>query len=144
MEYFVVGIDGSEGADKAFNVAVKEAKLHNKGLLIVHVVPMAQCYTARGFSVCNLEIPKDTLDKVTPLMNNYVKRAKEGGVDAKGEILGATNVGATLIKKAEEVKSKLIIIGSKGLTGLSRYFLGSVAEFVVQNSTCNVCVVKCE
>lgn len=41
---------------------------------------------------------------------------------------------------AEEVS--LLIVGSRGLTGMSRFLLGSVSERVVRNVSCSVMVVR--
>lgn len=43
---------------------------------------------------------------------------------------------------AEEIEAGLIVIPSHGYTGLKRWFLGSVAERVVQFSKCPVLVLK--
>ena len=50
--------------------------------------------------------------------------------DAAAEIITAADVGADLV-----------VIGSRGRTGLARAFLGSVARNVLQGSTASVLVV---
>jgi nucleotide-binding universal stress UspA family protein len=46
------------------------------------------------------------------------------------------------VKYAEEKKMDLIVIGSKGMSGLKRMLLGSIASGVVTYAHCPVLVVK--
>ena len=50
--------------------------------------------------------------------------------------------GQVISDRAEELEADLIVIGSHGRTGLSRVFLGSVAERVTRLSHCPVLVIK--
>lgn len=52
--------------------------------------------------------------------------------------------GTEVCEYAEEVGAGLILVGSHGRTGLSRVFLGSVAERVTRHAHCPVLVVKPE
>jgi nucleotide-binding universal stress UspA family protein len=47
-----------------------------------------------------------------------------------------------IIQVATAKETNLIIMGSRGLTGLKRLFMGSVAERVIGQATCPVLVVK--
>jgi nucleotide-binding universal stress UspA family protein len=50
---------------------------------------------------------------------------------------------ATVIQEeAEEQRADLIVIGTRGLSGLKHLLLGSVAERVVQKAPCPVLTVK--
>ncbi len=51
--------------------------------------------------------------------------------DARAEIIDAAN----------EWPADLIVVGSRGLTGIKRWLLGSVAQFVVAHAQCSVEVV---
>lgn len=47
-----------------------------------------------------------------------------------------------IVAFAVKVKADLIIMGSQGRTGLSRWLIGSVAERVVRHALCPVLVVR--
>lgn len=47
-----------------------------------------------------------------------------------------------IIRVAEDWHADLIVLGSHGRTGLSRWVLGSVAEYVVRHAPCSVEVVR--
>lgn len=54
----------------------------------------------------------------------------------------ARKAAAEILAVAEEVGADLIIVGSKGLTGLERAMLGSTAERVVREAGCTVEVAR--
>jgi nucleotide-binding universal stress UspA family protein len=47
-----------------------------------------------------------------------------------------------ILKAARISKADLVIVGSKGLSGLRRFFMGSVAQTVSQHAPCSVLVVR--
>lgn len=47
-----------------------------------------------------------------------------------------------ILRVAEEWNADLIILGSHGRTGVSRWLLGSVAEHVVRHASCSVEVAR--
>ncbi len=51
-------------------------------------------------------------------------------------------VSYTILSVAEEIEADLLVIGTRGRTGLRRVLLGSVAEFVVRHAACSVLVVR--
>lgn len=51
-------------------------------------------------------------------------------------------VAEELLQAAAEIQSDLLVLGSRGLSGLSRFFLGSVAERVARHAAVPVLVVK--
>lgn len=50
----------------------------------------------------------------------------------------------TIVRYAEDHGHDLIVLGSHGRTGLSRWLLGSVAEQVVRRASCPVLVVRAD
>lgn len=79
-----------------------------------------------------------------PLLKEYEKRALERGIkEVESKIVPFWGtVGEGLVGFADEYKCSLIVVGSRGLTGLKRVLLGSVADYVIRNAHCNVMVVR--
>jgi nucleotide-binding universal stress UspA family protein len=50
--------------------------------------------------------------------------------------------GYQLIRAAEEFEANLVVLGSKGLTGLEGFMLGSVARSVAHHAPCSVLIVR--
>ncbi|MEA3413275.1 MAG: universal stress protein [Pseudomonadota bacterium] len=47
-----------------------------------------------------------------------------------------------IVRAAEEIDADLVVIGSKGVTGISRFLLGSVSHQVMEYAPCSVLIVK--
>jgi nucleotide-binding universal stress UspA family protein len=47
-----------------------------------------------------------------------------------------------ILRASERHRADLIVMGSKGLTGLDRYLLGSVSRKVARHAPCSVLVVR--
>jgi nucleotide-binding universal stress UspA family protein len=153
-ETIMVGVDGSKHAEAAFQVATDMAKLHGARLLIVAIhtspamplTPGVPGYPQilTSFPEYSPKVPKEVTDNMEPTLKEYEERAKKAGVKSvESKIVAVWNtVGGGLVTEAEREGVSLIVVGSRGLTGLKRTLLGSVADYVVKNAHCNVLVVR--
>jgi nucleotide-binding universal stress UspA family protein len=63
--------------------------------------------------------------------------------DIKTEVFrNVDSVTDAIIDYATKNKIDLIVIGTKGMTGLKRFLMGSVAQGVVQHAHCPVLLVR--
>jgi nucleotide-binding universal stress UspA family protein len=58
------------------------------------------------------------------------------------ERLALGNEAQEILKSAHQLRTDLIVVGSKGSTGLRRFFLGSVSDKVVHGAPCSVAVIR--
>jgi len=70
------------------------------------------------------------------------KKLDEHGIDGVQINAMVGNPAHVIADLAEEIEAGLIVIPSHGYTGIKRWFLGSVAEKVVQLAKCPVLVLK--
>ena len=74
-------------------------------------------------------------------LDRLVAKAKAARVRARGVLY--EGVAADAIARAARAKrAKLIVMGTHGRTGLTRLFMGSVAERVVGTAPCPVLTVR--
>jgi nucleotide-binding universal stress UspA family protein len=74
---------------------------------------------------------------------NAGNMASEQGVKFTAEtILDVASAADSIVNYAENKKVDLIVIGTKGRTGLKRLILGSVASGVVTHASCPVLVLR--
>ena len=52
------------------------------------------------------------------------------------------NLAEEILKATKRTRADLVVVGSKGLTGLRRFLLGSVAHKVARHASCSVLVVR--
>ncbi len=70
------------------------------------------------------------------------KAAKQGIKATSETIFNLPSVAESIINYASEQKADLIVIGTRGTSGLKRLVLGSVASAVVAHASCPVLVVR--
>jgi nucleotide-binding universal stress UspA family protein len=139
----VVGTDGSTTADKAVDVAGELARVCDA---IVHVVtaypPMRSVVLASvGANAGGLATPAWLGDDERIAAEEVVRRAGErlalAGVSAK-TVARLGEPADALLATAEEVGADLVVVGNRGMTGVRRYLLGSVADRVAHHAHCSV------
>ena len=132
----IVPIDGSEIANKAAGKALALAQALNIPVVALHVI---------GFDLSIYDYPMEI--QLIELLQ------REGHAYLEGIVTLGEDLGVTVSKKlveghpAEEIikeakEDDLIVMGSKGRTGLDRLLLGSVAENVARHASCPVMIVK--
>jgi len=133
----LVPVDGSAYSLKAVETACD---------LIKSKPPASLVLVSVGMQVPELEEGQYIAEKMKALAERALDQAKslaqEKGVAP--EVLLATGVSPAdeIVKVAKDVKADMIVIGSRGLAGKTRFFLGSTASKVVTYSPCSVLVVK--
>lgn len=73
-------------------------------------------------------------------MEDYVKK-HFAEIDAKGVVVSG-DPAEQILNLVKEENADLIVMGTRGLKGIDRFLVGSVAEKVVQRATCPVFTVR--
>jgi nucleotide-binding universal stress UspA family protein len=135
----VVGVDGSPHGEAALRLAMEEASLHGRTVVVVHAwhaVPGGLSATAatqqRRFRAD--EVSHELL--VSEALAGEGQRFPE--VAVKTQVVQDHPVRA-LLDAARN--ASLIVLGARGTGGYSGLALGSVALGVLHHATCPVCVV---
>lgn len=140
----LVSFDGSKGSLMALQHAAAMASGLGAELFVVNVIRSAQL---EGWSVDpQYRTDRDKLtDKERLSGKGAIAEAKEALKDYHGKAEYILAVGATtqrLLATVEQCKADLIVVGSRGLSGIEKVFLGSVSENIAQMSTIPVLIVK--
>ena len=131
----VVGVDGSAPARWALDWAIEAAAVHGARLRVVNVYDLAPVVPVVGAPVADGEL----LDKSSQaLLEEVTADRRESGVEI--ELVPASGPPARTLLDAA-VDADLLVVGSRGLSGLRRLLVGSVSQHVVYHSTCPVAVV---
>jgi nucleotide-binding universal stress UspA family protein len=141
-ETIIVGVDGSRHAEDALDVSIDLAKCYGSKLIIATVYANDQFLTY-GFDTPTPP-PPEIQNKLDSLLKGYEEMARRKGVrEVETKVISTFwKPGVGLVKEAEANGCSLIVVGNRGLSGLQRVVLGSVAEFVVLNSHCDVHIVR--
>lgn len=90
---------------------------------------------------------KEFLDMKTQEAEALLGRASETLRTATSDMGAETVVRVgdprkVIVDEAEEWSADLVVVGHRGLTGLTRLIMGSVAQYVVNHAPCSVEVVR--
>ena len=138
-ETYLVPIDFSRGADKAFDYALKLTRERQAVLYALHVVPAELIYPPTGgrFDFYRLT-ERDA-------RTNFAKLTKRKGVkprECELVVARGTDFADIIVRQAKRLGVSMIVMGSHGRTGLGRFLLGSVAERTLRYASCPVLIVK--
>jgi len=135
----LVAIDGSKESMDAADYAIDVAKQYNASLIIVHILPQEIRYTY-NVDILDPDIPATAtpLKGIVELSRHEVEEKWFSKIREKAK----ENNVVEIVGYAESENVNLIIIGTRGRSGLKRMFLGSVASGVVTYAHCPVLVVK--
>ncbi|UCE16586.1 MAG: universal stress protein [Candidatus Bathyarchaeota archaeon] len=129
LSKILVAIDGSESADKALEHAVQLAKKNKAKMTLLNV------QESRIFGL-KPEVTKEIGERILSSA-----RAKVRGVEFNTQ-LESGNLAETIIEIAEKGNYDLIVVGSRGLSGVKRFFLGSISDDVSHHAKCSVLIVR--
>ncbi len=141
----LIPIDGSEYSVNAAKYAIRIAKDEKAQLFCIHVItphiPYGYATAAASTDGQNYE---DIKDKVESWFDKVKDMAKaEDVADVKTEIfIDVKSIIESIIDYASRRNIDLIVIGTRGRTGLKRFLMGSVANGVVQHAHCPVLLVR--
>jgi nucleotide-binding universal stress UspA family protein len=68
--------------------------------------------------------------------------ARQGLLAQRQIVIEGDDAASTIVKFADELGAELIVMGSRGRTGLIGYFIGSVARKVLEQARCAVLVAR--
>ena len=145
----LVAVDGSKPSTDAGVKAIDIAKRLEAELITLYVVSPDIRYNYLE-DVITPRLPKALKDvmmiemqKGEQYMVKLKQKASENNVKVKTDVvIGISSVVNEIVDYAEKNKIDMIVIGSRGLSGIKRMLLGSVASGVVTYSHCPVLVVK--
>jgi nucleotide-binding universal stress UspA family protein len=139
----LVGLDGSEYSLKALEFAIDLAKKYHSQLVLVHVV-LRQIYA--------INPPEAGILAGTAIVRELEAEGKailvkaEETVKAQGlpiEVRLRQGVPAEeLLRASVDEKADLLVLGSRGLSQVKAFLLGSVSDKVSHHARCPTLIVR--
>lgn len=147
----LVPLDGSRFGDYALPFARALAERTGATLMLVHVheyretEPAAEGLTPFRFEhvldadqLHDAEMGRQELER----LERIAATLAEDGVRAEPVLLGEDAVGPALNRYAERSRADLVVLATHGRGGLSRAWIGSVADFLVRHLSIPLLVVR--
>ena len=151
FDKIMVAIDGSKESMHAANCAVGVAKRYDAKLVVLTILPQELRYDYEIDQV-DPDIPMTPVKGVVELSRMEIeskwftdikKNPLASNVRIETEIvMEGKSIVSDIIEYSEKQSIDLIVIGTKGKTGLRRLLLGSVSQGVLAYAHCPVLLVR--
>jgi len=139
IKKILVPLDGSKNSLRALDMAIALAR-RCEAIIVGICVIYAPSRTEFGRGMA---VEKGSYEEVKKFMNSAKTIAAQNGI-VFDEKISYGNVGYNIVKFAHSKNNKIdmIVIGTRGLSGIKKMLLGSVANGVVTYAHCPVLVAK--
>jgi universal stress protein A len=138
----LVATDFTGASEPAVKQAIELAKKSDAELLVTHAyqppgVAQAESFSPGIYDEWDRAMRSYADDQLRPI----VEEAKRQGVRARGLLVAGAPYDA-INEAAREKGADLVVMGTHGRTGVSRFFLGSVASRVISTAPCPVLTIR--
>lgn len=139
----LVGIDGSDHSFRAAQYALEISKKYLAKLIAVTVTYMPAKSRVSQQEAIEVGAGLSEMDKAKTWFESFTQSAQQNKIDLKTELVNSQRpVDYVILEYAEKEGIDLIVIGTRGRSGISKIVLGSVASGIVTYSHSPVLVVK--
>jgi nucleotide-binding universal stress UspA family protein len=141
IKKILVPTDFSEHADRAIAEAAKLAKPFGATVHLLHVVQLPVFVTVPEAPMLPASYWQDMRNAARTHLAPIQKKLQSEGIRSEVEVVEDVSAFG-ITAEAERIHADLIVMGSRGLSGLKHVLLGSVAERTVRHASCPVLTVK--
>lgn len=146
-KHVVACVDFSENSAKAVQSALHIAAQDRAELdcLYVYQSALALSLDYGGYAP---PLPTGPDEEALKTWQSDLDKFIEPLVRAKGDVKVRTlvrervNIRETILEHVEETKADIVVLGTRGKTGLRELLIGTTAEKIVQHATCSILAVK--
>ena len=136
----LVGVDGSEEAEKALMKAIGIAVKCEGRLIIAHVID-TRAYASNEHYDHRFIEPLE--EKAKELLQACKEKAEQAGVENVQTIIERGSPRAAMSKTiAAAYEAGIVVAGATGQNAVERLFLGSVSEAIARKAPCDVLIVR--
>ncbi|MBE9011993.1 universal stress protein [Pseudanabaenaceae cyanobacterium LEGE 13415] len=128
----------SELSDQVLKTLLELQLEARSKIVLSHVVPANQSEVEVVVDRPNTDLEHFPYTQIEEQLHRYQQR-----LDCNSQVEIVTGDPAEeIVRLAKIHKADLIVLGSRGLTGMKRILLGSVSSQIVEEAPCSVLVVK--
>jgi nucleotide-binding universal stress UspA family protein len=137
----LIPLDFSHHAEAILEWGAHLAKEHGSQVILVHAYHLPVEFQQLEGAYLPPDFWTNVKTEAQQVLERHAEQLRSQGLTV--ETVVREGYPATVIQEeAEEQRADLIVIGTRGLSGLKHLLLGSVAERVVQKAPCPVLTVK--
>lgn len=140
LQRILVPTDFSVHAEKALKLAIAFAREWGAQIDLFHVIQWPTHYAYPLESDLYVDLTKQAHDSATQKLEEISQAVASEDVRVASHIKEGI-APREIIEAADAFKTKLIVLGTRGVSGLKHHLLGSVAERTVRLAACPVVTV---
>lgn len=144
IDRVVVGVDAAEDAERlAFLPLPASCAVRLVSVLVPYALAAAADGAMGGaFAEQVASALIEERNRADRALQDAAASLTAKGYTVETGVREASHPAAGLIDAAREYDADLLVVGSRGLTGLDHFLLGSVSERVLQHAPCSVLIVR--
>jgi nucleotide-binding universal stress UspA family protein len=150
MMRILCAVDGSECSQWGVQTLKALAEMEPEHVALLHVINKPSLQAAKGKMLPAERRALLAMEKSGQLLLREAERlakvalgqAATGPSTAFHQVLAYGPIAATIVQQARRWKADLILLGSRGLSDIKGFLLGSVSRHVASMAPCSVLVVK--
>ena len=144
LKKVLVPIDRSEYREKILAYAIALTKAWGAELTAIHVIDPGRGVPGGRIKEKEQEREEEARREAQTLVMNSIDPLtdKEGLIIKKEVIERSHSISKSIITYARQNKFDVIVIGTKGMTAVEEFFLGSVANNVIHHAHCPVFAIR--
>lgn len=149
FKHLVTCVDFSENSRRAVEIALDLAVGDDASLDCLHIYQSALAMSLDyGGIVTPMPVGTDTeaLEAWKQDLERFLQplRTAEPSVPVRGIVLERVNIREAILEHVQETHADMVVLGTRGKTGLRELLIGTTAEKIVANAPCSILAVKPE
>jgi nucleotide-binding universal stress UspA family protein len=141
ITHILVPLDFSETSFNALETAIAVAKQHNTTITLLNVVDANALFEFKGFYYIAEKSINSIVEDSARKLSTLAKKVKgEHALNCNPEVTVGP-VALSIIKTAFDIDADLIIMGTQGVSGFRKFFIGSSAQKVIKLASCPVLTI---
>eukprot|EP00310_Coccolithus_braarudii_P013539 CAMPEP_0183334908 /NCGR_PEP_ID=MMETSP0164_2-20130417/3371_1 /TAXON_ID=221442 /ORGANISM="Coccolithus pelagicus ssp braarudi, Strain PLY182g" /LENGTH=164 /DNA_ID=CAMNT_0025504149 /DNA_START=66 /DNA_END=557 /DNA_ORIENTATION=+ len=142
----ILACDGSKYTEHAIDWCVEKFFRKTDKITLLHVfdfhpVTTMDLYGSVSVANMNVELEKKGEEHAVSMLKKHAQHLMKHGYKPHVTVLKGP-AKHSIVEYVESKNADVLLIASRGLGAVKRFFLGSVSDFCVHNSKCPVVVIK--
>lgn len=134
----LVAWDGSSNAQRGFEYAIEIAQRFKARVHVVSVAHAADHAETDAERKASFEDARHFYEQRSgPLL----EAAQRKGVSVQTSVVEGGNPAAAILDAAHHIGADLIVVGRRGLSGITRFFMGSISDRIARYAKCPVLII---
>jgi nucleotide-binding universal stress UspA family protein len=145
----LVAVDGSKSSIDAAQAAVFVAEKYSALLIALNIISSEVRFEYNEYSIAagvsgsfHADV-KDALEKGQSLVDEVKKMASHRSINVQTDVIVAIrSIVDEIVGYAVRENIDLIVVGTRGMSGINKLLLGSTASGILRHSYCPVLIIK--